>query len=229
MTAVQLGLAGAVMAALVATLAGLVSRGRLHLCWSFAIYAVTVIGADAAILMWPSRFYTPEFWMVKQALFDAAKVTIAIELAYRVVRAFPGAMRTARISALGLLVVSTVVIVAGPWAAGYHNMAEWQPRMVFGIVSLFTLTALVVLWYNLPVQAWHRVLIMGFTGYLLVFTTLLNVLHAKGWQVAHWLGVLDAFAYLALTVWWAYASWAPDVATAEIPVTVRRRLGLEAA
>jgi hypothetical protein len=229
MTVVQFGLLVSVLVSLLATLAGLVKRGRLHLCWSFPIYALIVLGCDMATVLWRDRFYTPEFWMIRQALFDAAKVTIAVELAYRVVRAFPGARRTARVSALALLTFSTAVIVAGPWAAGYVSMAEWQPRMVFGVVSLFTLTALVVLWYNLPVQPWHRALIMGFTGYLLVFTVLLNVLHAKGWQVAHWLGVLDAFAYLALTVWWAHASWAPDVATADIPVTVRRRLGLEAA
>lgn len=229
MTAVQLALAWAVVAALMVTLAGLVARGRLHLCWSFAIYAGVVLVCDTAMMLWPARFYTPEFWMFRQALFDAAKVAVALELAYRVVRAFPGAMRTARVSALAVLAFSTALIVAGPWAAGYETMAEWQPRMVFGVVSLFTLTALVVLWYNLPVQPWHRALLMGFSAYLLVFTVVLNVLRTQGWQMAHWLGLLDGVAYLALTIWWAFASWAPDLVGAEIPASVRRRLGLEPA
>ena len=154
---------------------------------------------------------------------------MALELAYRVVRAFPGAMRTARVSALALLACSTAVIVAGPWAAGYHAMAEWQPRMVFGVVSLFTLTALVVLWYNLPVRGWHRALLMGFSAYLLVFTVVLNVLRTQGWQTLAWLGLLDGVAYLALTIWWAFSAWAPDVVPASIPATVRRKLGLEPA
>lgn len=229
MTVAQLLLAWAVMAALVETLAGLTMRRRLHLCWSFVIYVVVVLGCDTAIVMWPERFYTHDFWMVKQALFDSAKVAVAMELAYRVVRAFPGAMRTARVSALALLTFSTVVIVAGPWAADYRRMAEWQPRMVLGVVLLFTLTALVVLWYNLPVRAWHRTLLMGFTAYLLVFTVVLNVLRTQGWKAGEWLGLFDAVAYLALTIWWAFAAWAPEVVPVEIPATVRRRLGLEAA
>lgn len=229
MTDPQLLLAWAVKAALVATLAGLVVRRRVHLCWAFVIYAGIVLGCEMAIALRPERFYTPDFWMVKMALYDAAKVAIALELCYRVVHAFPGAMRTARISALVLLACSTLVIVAGPWAAGYDRMAEWQPRMVFGVVSLFTLTALVVLWYNLPIQGWHRALLMGFSAYLLVFTVVLHLLHTQGWQVRQTVGLLDGVAYLGLTMWWAYASWAPDVVPAEIPVTVRRRLGLEAA
>jgi hypothetical protein len=229
MTGMQLVLAWAVKAALVATLAGLVVRRRLQLCWAFCMYAAVVLGCETLIALWPARFYTPDFWMVKQALYDATKVAVALELAYRVVRAFPGAMRTARISALALLACSTAVIVAGPWAAGYRTMAEWQPRMVFGVVSLFSLTALVMVWYNLPVQRWHRALLMGFSAYLLVFTVVLNVLRTQGWQNLQWLGLLDGVAYLALTIWWAFAAWGPDVIPAEIPATVRRRLGLEPA
>jgi hypothetical protein len=229
MTGMQLLLAWAVKAALVATLAGLVVRRRLQLCWAFCIYAAVVLGCETLIALWPARFFTADFWMVKQALYDATKVAVALELAYRVVRAFPGAMRTARVSALALLAGSTAVIVAGPWAAGYRGMAEWQPRMVFGVVSLFSLTALVVLWYNLPVQGWYRALLMGFSAYLLVFTVVLNVLRTQGWEMAQWLGLLDGVAYLGLTIWWAFAAWEPDVVPAGIPATVRRRLGLEAA
>ena len=230
MTLSQLLLAWAVKASLVATLAGLIVRKRLHLCWAFAIYVVVVLGCETLIALWPKHFYTADFWMAKQALYDAAKVAVALELAYRVVRAFPGAMRTARLSALTLLACSTVVIVGGPWAAGYRAMAEWQPRMVLGVVSLFTLTALVVLWYNLPVQQWHRALLLGFSGYLLVFTVVLNLLRTQGWQIVQWLGLADGAAYLGLTLWWASAAWALDIpASEDIPLVVRRRLGLERA
>jgi hypothetical protein len=227
MTGVQLLVATAVKVALVATLAGLVYRRRMHLCWAFVLYVLIVLGCETAVALWPSRFYTHDFWMVKQAFYDAAKVAVALELAYRVVRAFPGAMRTARVSALALLGVSTAVIVAGPWAAGYQAMGEWQPRMVLGVVSLFTLTALVVLWYNLPVRSWHRALLMGFSAYLLVFTVLLNVLRTHGWAMLGWLSLLDGFAYLGLTTWWAVAAWAPETQPVDVPLAIRRRLGLE--
>lgn len=223
----QILLALAVKAALVMTLVGLIARRRVRLCYAFVVYAVLVLGCETLVAVWPSRFYRADFWMMKQALYDAAKVVVALELAYRVVRAFPGAMRTARLSALTLLAGSTLVIVGGPWAAGYRAMAEWQPRMVLGVVSLFTVTALVVLWYNLPVRYWHRALLMGFSAYLLVFTVVLNVLRTQGWAMVSWLGLADAGAYLMLTMWWAVAAWAPEVAPADLPVTVSRRLGLE--
>jgi hypothetical protein len=229
MKGVQLLLAWAVMGALLATLAGLFVRRRLQQCLSFGVYAGVVAGCDMLITLFPERFYTASFWMARQALYDVLKVAVALELAYRVVRAFPGATRTARLSVLALLAISTAVIMGGPWAGSYLSMGEWQPRIVFGVVSLFTLTALLVLWYNLPVQRWHRVLLMGFSAYLLVFTIVLNVLRTKGWQVMSWLGWLDGVAYLALTMWWAFMAWAPEPEPTGIPVTVRRKLGLEPA
>jgi hypothetical protein len=225
----QLLLTWAVNVALVAILAGLFTKRRLQQCLSFGVYAGVVLGCELLVVLFPDRFYRVHFWMAKQALADVLKVAVALELAYRVVRAFPGAMRTARLGVLALLATSTGVIMSGPWAGGQHTVAEWQTRVVFGVVSLFTLTALVVLWYNLPVRSWHRALLMGFSAYLLVWTVVLNVLRTKGWQVVSWLAPLDGVAYLALAIWWAYAVWAPEPEPTGIPATVRRKLGLELA
>jgi hypothetical protein len=227
MTGNQLLLAWAVNAALVAMLAGLFAKRRLQQCLSFGVYAGVVVGCELLVILFSDRFYTVQFWMAKQALYDVLKVAVALELAYRVVRAFPGATRTVRVWVLALLVTSTAVITSGPWAGGHSTVAEWQPRVVFGVVSLFTLTALVVLWYNLPVRSWHRALLMGFSAYLLVWTVVLNVLRTQGWQVVSWLSLLDGVAYLALTIWWAFMAWAPEPEPSGIPVTVRRRLGME--
>jgi hypothetical protein len=227
MTGQQLLQAWVGTAALVATLAGLFAKRRLQQCLSFGVYVGVVVGCDLLVMIFPERFYTRTFWMAKQAMYDVLKVAVALELAYRVVRAFPGATRTARLSVLALLAISTTVIVSGPWAGGFYTIAEWQPRVVFGVVSLFSLTALVVLWYNLPVLSWHRALLMGFSAYLLVFTVVLNVLRTKGWGVVSWLSLMDGVAYLALSLWWAYMAWSPEPEASDIPVTVRRKLGLE--
>jgi hypothetical protein len=227
MTGEQLLLAWVGTVALVATLAGLFAKGRLQQCLSFGVYVGVVVGCDMLVMLFPDRFYTRAFWLAKQALYDVLKVAVALELAYRVVRAFPGATRTARLSVLALLAISTAVIVSGPWTGGFQAMAEWQPRVVFAVVSLFTLTALVVLWYNLPVLSWHRALLMSFSAYLLVFTVVLNVLRTQGWQVVSRVSWMDGVAYLALSIWWAFKAWAPEPETSGIPVTVRRKLGLE--
>ena len=50
--------------------------------------------------------------MLKQGVYDALKMAIALELAWRAFEAFPGAMRTARVAVLALLAVSTVVLGA---------------------------------------------------------------------------------------------------------------------
>jgi hypothetical protein len=60
-----------------------------------------------------------------------------------------------------------------------------------------------------------------------VFTIVLNVLRTKGWQAFSWLGWLDGVAYLCLAIWWAFKAWAPEPEPSGIPVTVRRKLGLE--
>ena len=226
MSATQMALVWGVNLALVATLVGLARRRRLRLCWTFPLYALAVVCCETLVAVWPSRFYTPAFWLLKQALYDATKVGVALELAYRVMRMFPGALRTARKWVLLLLWASTLLIVMPPWSASYRVVGEWQPRILLGVVWLFALTALIVLWYRLPVAWWHRALLMGFAPYLLLFTVVLTRLRAAGWDARVLLSLLDGTAYLALTLWWAVAAWAPEPGPEAVPASLRQ-LGLE--
>jgi hypothetical protein len=212
-------------AAILVTLAGLVARRRVRECYSFVAYAVIVLVCGALIAFWPSRFWTEDFWLLRQALYDAAKMVVSVELAWRVFRAFPGAMRAAKAWALVLLPV-TVVLVVGLPSISYATWGEWQPRMMTGCVALFALTAILTLWYNLPIRAWHRALVLGFSSYLLVFTLLLEVLRNYGWAIRFWYGLADGLAYFALVIWWAVEAWRPDPVLAGIPLSVQRRLGL---
>jgi hypothetical protein len=214
-------------AALLATLIGLFSRRRHLQCWTFIGYLAVVITCETLMSAWPAVFFTPEFWMLKQAIYDAAKVFVAIELAWRVLRAFPGAMRSAKVSGLFVLTAATGLIVTMPWEASYTSVAEWQPRIVLGTTSLFSLTAILVLWYRLPIRAWHRALIMGFSAYLLVSMVGFNVLRLNGWEVLEWFNLADALAYLGLAVWWATEAWRPEPVMVGVPLAVQRRLGLE--
>jgi len=225
--ALQLTIATTVKVAIVVALVGLVYRRRYAHCWSMAAYLLGVLVCELLIALWPARFFTPWFWLVKQAVYDVLKMAVAMEVAYRVVQAFPGAMRTAKRSAVFLLGVSTVVIFTAPLAAGYHTVAEWEPRTLSAIVWLFALTALLVVWYHLPLRAWHRAILIGFTPYLLFFGAILGVLQHSGWQLLSWMGVVDSFAYLAAMAWWAYAAWAPERIPAAVPSEVLRALHLE--
>ena len=77
MTDLQLVVAHAAKVALLALIAGIVWRGRARLCWSFALYALAILLGNILVSLWPSRFLTPSFWMLKQGVYDILKMAIA--------------------------------------------------------------------------------------------------------------------------------------------------------
>lgn len=227
MTLTQSVIAWSARAILLLTLVGLVARRRHAHCWTFVGYLILVIACETLIGIWEARFFTRTFWLIKQALYDIAKVLVATELAWRAVRNFPGALRTARVSGLFVLTAATCLIVTMPWRPRFDSLAEWHPRILLSIASLFAVTAILVLWYRLPIGAYHRALLMGFTAYLLASTALLNLLRLMGWETIDWFSLADAAAYLALTIWWAAAAWRREPALPSIPLvaaTVQPRM-----
>jgi len=212
MSELQVVLAHAVKLALVAVLAGLFVRGRARLCWSFAAYAVAILAGNVVASLWPAGFHTPSFWVLKQGVYDALKMVVALELAWRAFEAFPGAMRTARVAVLALLVLSTVALGALTPPSSYMTLWEWQPGVATAALWLLTATALLVVWYQVPVHDWQRAIMLGLAPYLLVFVTLLGLLERRGWAARSQLGILDSAAYLALATFWAWAVWRRDPA-----------------
>jgi hypothetical protein len=215
----------AVRAALVVALIGLFRRNRVRQCYSFVAYAAIVLVCGTLMSLWPARFWTKDFWLARQALYDAAKLVLAGELAWRVLRAFPGAMRTAQLWAMVLLPVAVLLVVGVP-STGFESFGEWQPKMMTAPVALFAMTAVLTLYYHLPLRPWHRALLLGFTAYLLAFNVLLEVLRTEGLAIRSWFNAADGTAYLALVVWWAIEAWRPDPVLGDIPLAVQRRLGL---
>ena len=213
MSELQIPLSHAVKLALVAVLAGLFVRGRARLCWTFVAYAVAVLVGNSASTLLPDRFQTPSFWVLKQGLYDALKMAMALELAWRAFEAFPGAMRTARVTVLALLAVSTVALGALTPPSSYLTLWEWQPSVATAALWLLTATALLVVWYQVPVHDWQRAIMLGLAPYLLVFVTLIGLLQRHGWAARAQIGVADTMAYLALTAFWAWAVWRRDPAT----------------
>ena len=141
-------------------------------------------------------------------------MAMALELAWRAFEAFPGAMRTARVAVLALLVLSTVALGALTPPSSYMTLWEWQPSVATAALWLLTATALLVVWYQVPVHDWQRAIMLGLAPYLLVFVTLIGLLQRHGWTARAQVGVADTVAYLALTAFWAWAVWRPDPLTA---------------
>ena len=219
MSELQIPLSHAVKLALLAVLAGLFVRGRARHCWTFVAYALAALLGNSASTLMPHRFQTPSFWVLKHGLYDALMMAVALELAWRAFEAFPGAMRTARVVLLALLVLSTVALGALTPPSSYMTLWEWQPGVATAALWLLTATALLVVWYQVPVHDWQRAIMLGLAPYLLVFVSLIGLLQRHGWAARAQIGVADTVAYLALTAFWAWAVWRPDPAT---PAQVRR-------
>jgi hypothetical protein len=207
MTAIQLLLAHLVKLALLALLVGVVWRGKLRECWAFPIYVLAILVGNTLASVWPSRFYTPTFWVFKQGAYDLLKMAIAVELGYRAFRAFPGAWHSARLLLLAILASSTALLATLTPRSSYRTLWEWQPGVVTAAIWLLTGTALLVVWYRIPVRDWQRAIMLGLGPYLLVFVTLMDMLRRRGWTIRTEIGVVDSVAYLAVVLYWLRAAW----------------------
>jgi hypothetical protein len=140
------------------------------------------------------------------------RFAMALELAYRTFRAFPGALATLRWALLFVLVVTfvAVVTVSGPRTDYQSFLGELHPRVLNGSIWLFTAIAALILWYRLPVNPFHKAVLLSYVPYLLVFTVTMNVLGSlgrAGWERGTPARYLNQIAYLALMVHWTWAAW----------------------
>jgi uncharacterized membrane protein YozB (DUF420 family) len=112
---------------------------------------------------------------------------------------------------LFVLVVTFVAVVAisGGGTNFQSFVAEIHPRVLNGSIWLFTAIAALILWYRLPVDAFHKAVLLSYVPFLLVFTVMLNTLGSVGWERGWYVTYLYQLAYLALMTHWARAAWHP--------------------
>jgi hypothetical protein len=202
------------------TLAALVRRGRARHCWSFLAYLCAYLGFETLVVLFQDTFYAQEFWMRKQAVYDILKMLVALEITWHVVRAFPGALRTARLLALTVLVGATVVLATGPHTAAYKVVFTWQPRVVACTAMAFTLSALLVAWYHLPMRAYHRAIMGGFAIYSAFFATLLRLIERWGWGRLSVLNTMHSLVFLGVALWWLRTAWPAEEEEMPVPPLV---------
>lgn len=210
MSELQLAVSHAVKVGLVVVLAGLVVRGRAGACWSFAAYAAATLVGNCLSTLLPEAFFTAAFWILKQGIYDVLKILIALELAWRAFEAFPGARRTASLVLLVLLSVGALVLGVLTPTSTYDTLWKWQPGVVVAALWLLTGTALLVVWFQVPVLDWQRAIMLGLAPYMLTFVVVLDLLRVRGFEPARpMVGLLDSLAFLAIVVFWAFAVWRP--------------------
>ena len=207
-------------------LTGIFVRGRQYLCLTFPAYLVLVLACDTVVLVWPDRFYVGWFWILQQGLWDLAKLAVAVEIAFRVFKRFPGARPVTQTVVAVVLSMSTLVIIGIPAIASCTDVTLGaEPQVLTGTIWLMTAAALLVVWYRIPIHDIQKAILLGFVVYLTIFTTLLNVLRYHGWTVREWVNSTSAAAYLALCVYWAHAAWRKDEPIPASPAL--ERLGLD--
>src|SRR5438876_5211878 len=211
MSAAEILLAHSLKLGMLVVLVGLFARRRAHLCWSFVAYLATGLVCNSLMSFWPDQFYRQWFYLLTQGLANAMKLAIAAELTYRTFRAFPGAAARVRLFLAPLFLVPVLFVTKVPAGAAFEALVRlYQPQMETGVIWIMVAITLLIAWYRVPVHAMHRAILIGFASYLLIFTTLLNVLRDYGFDnLRSFIGVADGYAYLALLAGWAYAAWVP--------------------
>lgn len=227
MEGAQLLIAHAVKLAILVVLAGLIATRRYRQCWSLTAYLLVALAGNSMTSFWPERFFNYHFYAGRQAIFDALKLLIALELSQKVFAAFPGAMSRWRAIALVVLVATTSAVALAGATDSARVVYDWQPRIATGAIWILCAIAMLVAWHRLPIDSWHYAILVGYVPYLLVFTTGLNIVRKHGWSVLSAAGTVQSIAYLALMMWWAYAAWRPQESRLPVPVRARPRLALE--
>ncbi len=208
-TQAAIGYAGTI--ALAVVLGGVLVRARYRVWYFFTLFVALTLGFAVMTVLWRSRFYTTGFWQAKETALNFVRFAMALELAYRTFRSFPGALATLRFTLFVVLVATLAAVLAVSGPRDYESfLANLQPRVLNGSVWLFAVIAALILWYRLPVDAFHKAVLLGYVPYLIVFSLTMNVLGAlgrAGWERALALQYVNQLAYLALLVHWAWAAW----------------------
>ncbi len=96
-------------------------------------------------------------------------------------------------------------------------MWNWQPSVATAALWLLTATALLVVWYQIPVHDWQRAIMLGLAPYLLVFVVAARHAEASRLEVrARGRDRSTQLAYLALVLFWAWAAWRRDSSDAAV-------------
>lgn len=210
MTSVQWWLGVSVQVAVMFTLCGLVFRDEARRHWTLTAYLLTVFTCGSLVLSNPETFFRHHFFVLKESLYSITRVAVAVQLAYVVFAEFPGARRSSRLALLIGLVLSTLYIGLSPAAHSRERYPEWHAQVLAATIWLMAGTAVLVQWYVLPVEPLHRVVLLGFSLYLLTFTTTVNALSHFGVRSYPGLGLVDGLAYLGMILWWGVTVWRTD-------------------
>ena len=136
---------------------------------------------------------------------------MAIELSVKVFAAFKGvADRVRAILSVAVVVSTTIVFFLTPSEIPYSDLARYQPGITTGGIWCLAFVALLIVWYQIPVPAFTRSIILGYVPYLVVFVVCTDFIGRLGWGAIREINVANAVAYDGVAGYWTYAAWRKD-------------------
>ena len=203
-----LGFVGLVLA--ICVVRGIFVNRLARQCLSFSTLICASALFTALILLFPEH-YTPEAYMVKQGIYDSLLFGMSLELSFRTFRAFRGVANKVRVLLAAAVIISTAVIfVMTPATVGYTDMVRYQAGITTGGIWCLTFVALLIVWYQIPVPAFTRAVLLGYVPYLVAFVICTDLIGRLGWGAIKGLNIANAVAYDAMAGYWAYAAWRKD-------------------
>lgn len=198
-------------------LGGLVLRRLFRLCYSFALYAGTVLATEMALVIitalfgtWPWHLdFAWRAFLVKETIYGAVKFAILLEITALTYQAFPSARAAVRRLLLGAMVLVICLLTIGVPAQSdfYDFVRDLLRRLAQGMALACFATWALVLWYRLPLHRWHRAILRGLVPYTLAFAAARNLTLVFGWDVRVAVNVGDMIVYTLVLAYWAWEIW----------------------
>ena len=212
------------------TLVGLTRRRRLAACVSFPIYLSLVAILEAMWLFWPARFWNHGFMIQKETLVSVVKLALVAELGFRTMRYFPGAAARFRLLAGPMLIAAAILLhrtARGAALWPFLALSQVQTWATWALLAL----AIVVVYHNLPLEDFHRALLIGLATYSGMWAAVLGGLQVFG--VGPWHrevgSIINAYGWTALVLYWTWAAWRPEQQPALSTETITRLRALRTA
>jgi len=212
------------------TLVGLARRGRLSACVSFPIYLLLVATLEALWLFWPEQFWTYAFLLQKETLQAVAKLLLVAELGFRTMRYFPGASARARVLAGPMLFAAAILLHRTARGVALWPFLTLSQVQTWATWALLVLT-IVVVYHNLPLEDFHRALLVGLATYSGLWAAILGGYQVFGYDtLQRSIGSkLNGLGWTVLVVYWTWAAWRPVQQPALSEQTIERLRALQAA
>jgi hypothetical protein len=190
-------------------LLGLLRRGHGRGLPVFTAFIAGHLLTQGPIALDPERFYRWQFWLFHDTATAALRFGVALELAHRIFRGFPGAAASALNGVLVVTVITAMAIVGmySPDASYTQITTQIVPGIAHGTAWMLTLLAMLTLWYRIPLAPMPKVILMSYAPYLLLFTGGRSLIGQMGWDLRQEIGWVIVLTYFCLQLYWTWAAW----------------------